>query len=99
MESEELDFKDILKHIDRESEHFVVRLETHHSGRLVTVVQPHSLTKDDAALFQLAHKLKGAIGTGGDIENGRILLHGDVREKVKGELSKLGFQDENIELI
>lgn len=99
MESEELDFKDILKHIDRESEHFVIRLETHHSGRIVTVIQPHSLTKDDAALDKLAHQLKETVGTGGFVESGRILLHGDVRDKVRNELSKLGFAGENIEMI
>jgi len=66
MSSEDLTFEDILKHIDRESEHFVVRLETHHrSGREVTVVEPHRLTKDESSLRELARQLKEALGTGG----------------------------------
>ena len=99
MATEDLGFEDILKHVDRESEHFVVRLETHHTGRQLTIVEPHRPTKDDAMLKTLAHTLKDSVGTGGDVENGRIVLHGDHRDHVKRELVKLGFADENIELI
>lgn len=97
--SEELTFEDILKHIDKESEHFVIRLETHHSGRIVTVVEPHRPSKDDAALGDIAHKLKETLGTGGDVEPGRIVLHGDHRDHAMRELVKLGFNEENIEVI
>ncbi len=98
--SEELTFEDILKHIDRESEHFVIRLETHHgSGREVTVIQPHRPTKDDTALRDLAKQLKETLGTGGDVEDGQIVLHGDLRNQALNELVKLGFKDENIEIV
>ncbi len=99
MESEELDFKDILKHLDRESAHFIVRLEKHHSGRFQTVVQPHDLIKDSIDLPALALKLKESLGTGGEAENGRIILHGDQRDKVRDELAKLGVSKDNIEII
>ncbi len=99
MENEDLEFHDILKHLDRESAHFIVRLETHHSGRIVTVVQPHDLIKDSIDLPSLAHKLKLSLGTGGDVENGRIVLHGDHREHAKKELLKLGVPAENVEMI
>ncbi len=99
IESEDLEFRDILKHLDRESAHFVIRLETHHSGRLVTVVQPHDLIRDSINLPGLAHKLKQSLGTSGDLENGRIILHGDHREQVKNELVKLGVSADNIEMI
>lgn len=98
--SEELTFEDILKHIDTESEHFTIKLETHHgSGREVTVIERHRPTKDDASLRELARQLKESLGTGGDIENGRIVLHGDVRNQAVNELVKLGFNEENIEVI
>jgi translation initiation factor 1 len=97
--NEELTFEDILKHIDKESEHFVIRLETHHSGRQVTVVEPHRQSKDDASLHDIAHKLKETLGTGGDVESGRIILHGDHRDQAMKELVKLGFSEENIEVI
>ena len=100
MSSEDLTFEDILKHIDKESEHFVIRLETHHhSGREVTVVEPHRPSKDESGLKEIARQLKEALGTGGDVEAGRIVLHGEQRSKAKYELVKLGFNEENIELI
>lgn len=98
--SGELTFEDILKHIDKEEEHFVIKLETHHgSGREVTVIQPHRPSKDDAGLRDLAKQLKETLGTGGDVENGRIVLHGDLRNQAQNELVKLGFKDENIEVV
>ena len=99
MKSEDLEFRDILKHLDRESAHFVIRLETHHSGRLVTVVQPHDLIRDSIDLHEFARRLKQNLGTGGDVENGRIILHGDHRDQAKNELVKLGVSADNIEMI
>src|SRR5258708_20176379 len=99
MSSEDLTFEDILKHIDRESEHFVVRLEAHHrSGREVTIVEPHRLSKDDSSLRDLAHKLKEALATGGDVEANRIVLHGNHRTKARDEPVNLGFTEDNIKL-
>ena len=100
LESEELDFKNELKHLDRETAHFVIRLETHHSGRMVTVVQPHDTIRESINLDQLAHQLKERLGTGGSVENGRIILHGDHRDKAKTELVRLtSIQADNIEVI
>src|SRR5215472_2048589 len=99
MENDELSLKEELKHLDRESAHFVIRMELHRSGRNVTVVQPHDLIKDSIDLEALAHKLQGKLGTGGNVENGRIILHGDHRDKVKVELVKMGVAAENIEII
>ena len=99
MESEELDFKDILKHLDRESAHFVVRVEKHHSGRFQTIIQPHDVIKDSIDLPGLARKLKETLGTGGEVANGRIILHGDQRDKVRDELAKLGVDPVRVEII
>src|SRR2546425_5880 len=97
--TEELDFREILKHLDKESAHFVVRLETHHSGKLVTTIQAHELIKDSVDLPRLAHRLKETLGTSGDVENGRIVLHGDHRDQVRNELAKLGVASESVEII
>ena len=99
MESEELDFRDILKHLDRESAHFVIRFEKVPSGRNVTVIEPHDLIRDSIDLPTLLHKLKGSLGTGGSMENGRIILHGDHRDRAKSELVKRGVSADNIEII
>ena len=98
-EVEDFEFRDILRHLDRESAHFVIRLETHHTGRLVTVVQPHDLIRDSIDLPGLAHRFKQSLGTSGDVENGRIILHGDHRDQAKNELLKLGILADNIEVI
>jgi len=98
--SQDLTFEDILKHIDRESEHFVIRLEKHHhSGREATIIQPHRPTSDDSLLRELARQLKEALGTGGDVESGQIVLHGDLRNQVADQLVRLGYNQENIEII
>jgi len=47
----------------------------------------------------LAHRLKQSLGTSGDVENGRIILHGDHRDQAKNELAKLGVSGDNIEVI
>ena len=97
-EDQELDFRDIRKHLDRESAHFVVRLETH-SGKPVTTVEPHRRIRDSIELPRLAHRLKDRLGTGGEVEEGRIILHGDHRERAGNELVNLGAEAENIEII
>ncbi len=99
MESEELDFTDILKHLDRESAHFVIRLERVQSGRTVTVVERHDLIRESIDLQALLHKLKGSLGTGGNVENGRIILHGDQRDKAKSELVRFGVSAGNVEMV
>ena len=100
MSSEDLTFEDVLKHIDKEEQHFVIRLEKHHhSGREVTIVEPHRTSKDEDSLRELAGQLKVALGTSGDVESGRIVLHGSLRDQVMNELVKLGFKEENIEII
>ncbi len=98
-EVEDFEFRDILRHLDRESAHFVIRLETHHTGRPVTTVQPHDLIRDSIDLPGLAYKLKQTLGTSGDVENGRIVLHGDHRDQAMNELLKLGILADNIEVI
>ncbi len=99
MENEELDFRDILKHLDRESAHFVVRLESVPSGRSVTIIEPHDLIRDSIDLAAILHKLKGSLGTGGSVENGRVILHGDHRDRMRNELVRFGVSATNIEII
>jgi len=98
-EYEDLEFKDILRHLDRESAHFVIQLQTNHSGGLVTIVQPHDLIKESVDLHSLVRALKASVGTGGEVENDLIALHGDHRKQAKKELVRLGILADNIEII
>jgi len=74
-------------------------VEKHHSGRIVTIVQPHDLIKNSVNLPSLTHSLKRGLGTGGEVEGDRIVLHGDHRDQVKKELVRLGILLDNIEVI
>lgn len=46
---------------------------------------------DDDGLKQLAAELKRRCGTGGSFKDGEILIQGDHRETVLGELKMKGF--------
>jgi predicted translation initiation factor SUI1 len=59
-------------------------------GKGVTVVTDLPLTEDQ--LKELATQLKTRCGTGGTAKDGRIEIQGNHRDKVAGELEKLGYQ-------
>lgn len=59
-------------------------------GKGVTTVFDTPL--DDAALHDLAARLKQKCGTGGTVKEGRIEIQGDQRERIIVELQKLGYQ-------
>jgi predicted translation initiation factor SUI1 len=59
-------------------------------GKGVTIVWDIPL--DEAGVRALAAKLKERCGTGGTVEEGRILIQGDQRERVIAELEKLGYR-------
>src|SRR5579884_4282400 len=58
-------------------------------GKGVTTV--FDVPLDDAALKELAAKLKQRCGTAGTVKEGRIEIQGDQRERIAAELKKLGF--------
>ncbi len=59
-------------------------------GKGVTTIS--DLPLDESGLKELAGKLKERCGTGGTVEDGRILIQGDQRERVCAELEKLGYR-------
>ncbi len=94
---EGVEFKDLLRHLDREQAHVVVRLESRKFGKPVTVVQGlETLGKD---LDEIAARLKHRLATGGSAKDGLVLLQGDHRNRVKDELVTLGIPTENIDLV
>ena len=58
-------------------------------GKTVTVV--YDLPRNEAFLKDLAHKLKRECGTGGTFTEDRVELQGEMRDKVRGILQRLGF--------
>jgi len=94
--SEEFDFDQALKELDKSETHLTVRVETRKWGKPVTVIQ--GLPKTGRSLDEVAHRLKGRLATGGTAKDGVIMLQGDHRNRIKDELVKLGFAEDHIEI-
>jgi translation initiation factor 1 len=58
-------------------------------GKTVTVV--YDLPNNDAFLKELAARLKRECGTGGAVTEGGIELQGEMRERVRAILERLGY--------
>lgn len=94
--SENFDFNAALKELDKTETHLVVRVEFRRWGKPVTIVQ--GLPKTGRSLDEVAHLLKGRLATGGTAKDGVIMLQGDHRNRIKGELVKMGFMEDHIEI-
>jgi len=94
--SEQFDFDQALKELDKSETHLTVRVETRKWGKPVTVIQ--GLPKTGRSLDEVAHRLKGRLATGGTAKDGVIMLQGDHRNRIKDELVKLGFAEDHIEI-
>ncbi len=71
------------------------QLEAHFSnkgraGKTVTVIK--GFEGDAAALKALAKSLKNAVGVGGTIKNGEIIIQGNYRDKLMTLLQEMGHQ-------
>jgi translation initiation factor 1 len=59
-------------------------------GKTVTTISGFQQGTDD--LKQIAKSLKSQCGSGGSIKDGIIIIQGDHREIIQGELQKQGYQ-------
>ena len=94
--SGDFDFNAALKELDKSETHLVVRVEFRRWGKPVTIVQ--GLPKTGRSLADVAHTLKARLATGGTAKEGVIMLQGDHRARIKGELVKMGFPEDHIEI-
>ena len=60
------------------------------AGKQVTVVS--GFDGDNAQLESLCKQLKTRLGTGGSVKDGKMIIQGDVRDKVVAWLSEAGHQ-------
>ena len=58
-------------------------------GKTVTVV--YDLPRNDAFLEDLGQRLKRECGTGGSVTGNTIELQGEMRDRVRGILQRLGY--------
>ena len=83
----------ICEEIAKSEQRVVIKTERRKFGKLTTVVT--GLGKD-VNIKDVAKALKNELACGGTIKNGEIELQGDHRRKIKEELIKLGFKEEQI---
>ncbi len=67
-----------------------VRMEKNNrGGKIVTVISGFTGTSDD--IKELGRKLKTAIGVGGSVKDGDIIIQGDMRERIVTLLKSWGY--------
>ncbi len=81
--------------ISREGEKLEVVASKRRFGKMVTVITGFS---GDADVTLIAKKLKTKLACGGTSKNNIIELQGDHRRKIKAELVKLGFPENQVEV-
>lgn len=67
-----------------------IRTETRRYGKPVTIVEGFDLPQSE--IESIASDLKSAMGTGGTVDEGRIELQGDHRDRVPDQLRDRGFK-------
>ena len=67
-----------------------IRMETRRYGKPVTIVEGFDLPTPE--IKSIASELKRSMGTGGTVDDGRIELQGDHRDRVPDLLRDRGFQ-------
>lgn len=60
------------------------------NGKTITIVKPFYLSRED--MEQTLKTLKKSLATGGTIKNDTLEFQGEVSERLKTELIKLGFR-------
>jgi translation initiation factor 1 len=86
---EELDIEDDL---ERSEQRVSIRTDERRYGKAVTIVEgldPSAIDIDD-----LASDLKSQLATGGTVDDGRIELQGDHRDRLPDLLAERGFSVE-----
>lgn len=69
-----------------------VQLEKRKKGKQVTLVSGLAEGNPGRHLNELLTRLKNACGAGGTIQQGRIEIQGDHRERITGLLKEIGFK-------
>jgi len=74
-----------------EKQRLTVRIDRRHrAGKQVTLVEGFVGSSSD--LLSLAKKLKSSCGTGGTAKDGEITIQGDMRDKLVGLLTEMGYK-------
>lgn len=80
----------------REEQRITIKLVKRKFGKMNTIIQ--GMDDKNVKLKDVCKNLKFKLACGGTVKEGVIELQGSHMEKVKGELIKLGFSPETIEI-
>jgi len=86
----------VCEQIAKEKQKIVVKTEKRKFGKAYTIIT--GLNEKDIDMKDLAKKLKSKFACGGTSKEGAIELQGDHKDKVKKELTNLGFDPNSIEI-
>ena len=82
--------------IAKENQKIVVTTEKKKFGKVNTVIK--GIDEKEINLRDVAKKLKSKFACGGTAKEGKVELQGNHKEKVKVELTQMGFAPETIEI-
>ena len=88
---------DICEELTKEEQFIKIKIEKRRYGKEVTIIE--GLGGNDAELKKIASELKSKLAAGGTVKDGKIMIQGDHKEKIKEILIKMGYAESNILII
>ncbi|MEM0200325.1 MAG: stress response translation initiation inhibitor YciH [Saccharolobus sp.] len=88
---------DICEELTKEEQFIKIKIEKRRYGKEVTIIE--GLGGSDAELKKIASELKSKLAAGGTVKDGKIMIQGDHKEKIKEILIKMGYAESNILVI
>ncbi|MEM3225801.1 MAG: stress response translation initiation inhibitor YciH [Saccharolobus sp.] len=88
---------DICEQLTKEEQFIKIKIEKRRYGKEVTIIE--GLGGNDAELKKIASELKSKLAAGGTVKDGKIMIQGDHKEKIKEILIKMGYSESNILVI
>ncbi len=88
--------EEILEAIEREERKIKVRLERVKGRKVMTIIEGIDDEKEGERITKI---LKKKFACGGTYKEGKVMLQGDHRRRVKEELVKMGYPEGKIEVI
>ncbi|MCH4814627.1 MAG: translation initiation factor [Saccharolobus sp.] len=88
---------DICEQLSKEEQFIKIKVEKRRYGKEVTIIE--GIGGNDSELKKIASELKSKLAAGGTVKDGKILIQGDHKEKVREILIKMGYAESNILVI
>lgn len=89
-EKKELEKKHEEEALKLTSDQLVIREESRPKGKIVTIVEGFTCSKERLELF--AWQIKQHVGVGGTVKDNKVILQGKVADKVENYLNNEGYK-------